>query len=53
MNELIKEQIKLDKQNTWQTSLQDLSDDFIHGLMTFHQFERAKKLLYKDIFGVD
>lgn len=50
-NKLIEEQKRLEKQDTWQESLRELSDDFTHGITTFQQFERAKKLLYKDIFG--
>jgi len=51
MNKLIEEEKRWKKQDTWQESLRELSDDFNRGLMTFNQFERAKKLLHKDIFG--
>jgi len=51
MNKLIEEEKRWKKQDTWQEALRELSDDFNNGLMTFKQFERAKKFLHRDIFG--
>ena len=51
MNKIIQESIRQEKETTYQTAMRNLADDFNNGMLTFQEYERAKKQLHKDIFG--
>ena len=47
----INDEIKYQKEETYQKALSEIADDFNRGLLTFQEHEKAKKELHKDIFG--
>ena len=48
---MIEEEIRNKKIDTYQKCMEDLANDFNHGVLTFDEFEYRKKELHVDIFG--